>query len=504
MGSLVGSQQIQTGFTRGSGRTSARPAIDSARMKGLIAAMLRALAACLPLALACRPADCMVGGAPAAPDNPGRAAVLLVRLAWHVVHRRGAGATTRAHRSALRVARRRLQARCIRRRPPAVAQGHRDHRAPSAVRHQGGGASSRQRRRCAAQSGRRDRQRAGAARHPRTPQSRPATASWSRATAYRCAATAGAAAHCAPLPWSPPASPAACKCGCIDPAMSGKRAGLGACTGDSGAPGVRDTAGSFALIGVVSWSTGRQQYRRLRRPHRRDAAHALPRLDRRNRGQDGKPAAVKPLRQILAATAGTPRPVGSVRACARRRRAARRGRGCPSHGTAPRCAGRQTRSLHRHRHRPRPRAHGRALRRTGRNHHGCCEHAGPRRQTHPRGAGANSSRFFSGRRADRTVGGSCAAQARRAASGTLRAGAARPARRDPDRRALRRCRLRRQRWRRRVRHPARGDADGDPHAIRAAVLARRSCHPRRDHGAWRVLGRFRRSGVRSRQANRSR
>jgi secreted trypsin-like serine protease len=38
----------------------------------------------------------------------------------------------------------------------------------------------------------------------------------------------------------------------VDPATNGQRAGLGACTGDSGAP-VYDGS---ALIGVVSWSTG--------------------------------------------------------------------------------------------------------------------------------------------------------------------------------------------------------------------------------------------------------
>jgi hypothetical protein len=38
----------------------------------------------------------------------------------------------------------------------------------------------------------------------------------------------------------------------VDPATRGRRAGMGACTGDSGAPVFADTA----LIGVVSWSTG--------------------------------------------------------------------------------------------------------------------------------------------------------------------------------------------------------------------------------------------------------
>jgi secreted trypsin-like serine protease len=41
-----------------------------------------------------------------------------------------------------------------------------------------------------------------------------------------------------------------------DPATKGERPGLGACTGDSGAPVYRSVAGAFELIGVVSWSTG--------------------------------------------------------------------------------------------------------------------------------------------------------------------------------------------------------------------------------------------------------
>jgi Trypsin len=42
----------------------------------------------------------------------------------------------------------------------------------------------------------------------------------------------------------------------VDPATKGERAGLGACTGDSGAPAFRDLGGALAVIGVVSWSTG--------------------------------------------------------------------------------------------------------------------------------------------------------------------------------------------------------------------------------------------------------
>jgi secreted trypsin-like serine protease len=42
----------------------------------------------------------------------------------------------------------------------------------------------------------------------------------------------------------------------FDPATKGTSAGLGACTGDSGAPALRAENGSFVVIGVVSWSTG--------------------------------------------------------------------------------------------------------------------------------------------------------------------------------------------------------------------------------------------------------
>lgn len=42
----------------------------------------------------------------------------------------------------------------------------------------------------------------------------------------------------------------------FDPATKGLSAGLGACAGDSGAPAFRETNGSLAIIGVVSWSTG--------------------------------------------------------------------------------------------------------------------------------------------------------------------------------------------------------------------------------------------------------
>jgi secreted trypsin-like serine protease len=42
----------------------------------------------------------------------------------------------------------------------------------------------------------------------------------------------------------------------VDPATKGERAGLGACTGDSGAPAFAETSGRLSLVGIVSWSTG--------------------------------------------------------------------------------------------------------------------------------------------------------------------------------------------------------------------------------------------------------
>jgi hypothetical protein len=42
----------------------------------------------------------------------------------------------------------------------------------------------------------------------------------------------------------------------FDPATRNERPGLGACTGDSGAPVFREKNGRYQVIGVVSWSTG--------------------------------------------------------------------------------------------------------------------------------------------------------------------------------------------------------------------------------------------------------
>ncbi len=42
----------------------------------------------------------------------------------------------------------------------------------------------------------------------------------------------------------------------VDPVGQGTREGLGACTGDSGAPVFEDKQGGPVIVGVVSWSTG--------------------------------------------------------------------------------------------------------------------------------------------------------------------------------------------------------------------------------------------------------
>ena len=42
----------------------------------------------------------------------------------------------------------------------------------------------------------------------------------------------------------------------VDPSTNNTRAGLGACTGDSGAPAFLDSNGGSVIVGVVSWSTG--------------------------------------------------------------------------------------------------------------------------------------------------------------------------------------------------------------------------------------------------------
>lgn len=42
----------------------------------------------------------------------------------------------------------------------------------------------------------------------------------------------------------------------VDPVEQGTRPGLGACTGDSGAPVFEEKPGGLTIVGVVSWSTG--------------------------------------------------------------------------------------------------------------------------------------------------------------------------------------------------------------------------------------------------------
>jgi hypothetical protein len=63
----------------------------------------------------------------------------------------------------------------------------------------------------------------------------------------------------------------------FDPAGKGERAGLGACTGDSGAPVFREQNGRLEVIGVVSWSTG---------PHNSDGCGGLTGVTPLNKYRD--------------------------------------------------------------------------------------------------------------------------------------------------------------------------------------------------------------------------
>lgn len=63
----------------------------------------------------------------------------------------------------------------------------------------------------------------------------------------------------------------------FDPAGKGERAGLGACTGDSGAPVFREQNDRLEVIGVVSWSTG---------PHNSDGCGGLTGVTPLNKYRD--------------------------------------------------------------------------------------------------------------------------------------------------------------------------------------------------------------------------
>ncbi len=213
----------------------------------------------LLLALSLAPAAAMVGGAQPAADGAGRSVVMIVgsrgtsctgdrdRARPAADRRRTAccrAPTTSSSTSTPRISRCSRTPRAIARHPQFDLK-----RAVRPSRHRRRGAD--QARRAAA--GENCAARRSAARASRSPS---AIASSSPATASARAATAAAAAPCARRRSSPPASPATCKSVCSIPRPAATRAGLGACTGDSGAPVFRDTGGRLAVIGVVSWSTG--------------------------------------------------------------------------------------------------------------------------------------------------------------------------------------------------------------------------------------------------------
>jgi secreted trypsin-like serine protease len=224
-------------------------------MKGLIAAMLRALAVCLLLALARLPAAAMVGGAPAAPDNPGHAAVLLVGS--HGTSCTGVALAPRlvltAAHCVLPGADYKLVAFDATRRPSlkdiAAIARHPQFDTKAAGRH-----------RVSADVALLKPAEAIANVPVRLAPADAAVAAGDRflVTGYglsvRGDGKSGGTLRAAILVAT--GKPGSLQVRLHDPATNGKRAGLGACTGDSGAPVYRDMAGVFALIGVVSWSTG--------------------------------------------------------------------------------------------------------------------------------------------------------------------------------------------------------------------------------------------------------
>ena len=200
------------------------------------------------------------------------------RLARKFLQRRGACARPGAHGRALRAAGRRLQDRRIRGTRAATARRRERHRA-SEIQPRDHAGASRDRGRGAAQA----RRSAGVAssRPPCTgpaSRSRRATASRSRAPASRRATTASPAERVRAAKLVATGRPGTLQIRLFDPATRGEKPGLGACTGDSGAP-------VFGLDGRPSGHhrggelvDGSAKLRGLRRPDRRDPADPLSRL----------------------------------------------------------------------------------------------------------------------------------------------------------------------------------------------------------------------------------
>ena len=192
----------------------------------------------------------------------------------------------------MRRPRRRLQDRAVRRAAQPQLRDVRRVAAHPQFDMQGDPGASRQRRRRAAAAGR-----AAARQVARSPLGVPLEPIARRPEFHRrrhrrraSAATARAAARCAARALIATGRPAGCRSAWSIRRRNNARDGLGACTGDSGGPVLQQQDGRAIVIGVVSWSTGAEQRRRLRRPHRRHPADAVSRLDRDHRAQLGRRA----------------------------------------------------------------------------------------------------------------------------------------------------------------------------------------------------------------------
>ena len=85
---------------------------------------------------------------------------------------------------------------------------------------------------------------------------RPGKPSWWQASASACGAMARSGGTLRSATLVSTGRPGALQLRLTDPATRNQRPGLGACTGDSGAPVFDEADGRRAVIGVVSWSTG--------------------------------------------------------------------------------------------------------------------------------------------------------------------------------------------------------------------------------------------------------
>ena len=211
--------------------------VDKIARGRLIGASCAALPSPGVRACVAAPAAAMVGGAQPAPTR-AHAVVMLVGSRGNVCTGTAIARDLVLTAGALRRAGRRLQARRARRRPAARAQGHRCDRAPSAVQSQDHAGAPRHRRRRAVEA--QDPARHGYVAPLPPPRARVAVGDRFMVAGYGVDDAGRRQQRRPPARGrrsSRPASPAICSSAWSIPrATAASAPGLGACTGDSGAP----------------------------------------------------------------------------------------------------------------------------------------------------------------------------------------------------------------------------------------------------------------------------